>query len=97
MSSPASIMKHPIHPMLVSLPIGLWIFSLVSDVIFLMHWGARIWSDVAFYSMAGGIVGALVAALPGLVDVFAIDDHKVKKLGGEMVYVHGAAVEQQRR
>jgi hypothetical protein len=25
MASPASITKHPIHPMLVALPIGLWI------------------------------------------------------------------------
>ena len=24
MSSPASIKKHPVHPMLVGLPIGLW-------------------------------------------------------------------------
>lgn len=81
MSSPARIMGHPIHPILVTLPIGLWIFSLVSDVIFLMHWGAPIWNDVAFYTMAGGVVGALLAALPGLVDLLSIEDRTVKTLG----------------
>jgi uncharacterized membrane protein len=33
MGSPASIKKHPIHPMLVALPIGLWIFALACDVV----------------------------------------------------------------
>lgn len=32
--APASIGKNPIHPILVPLPIGLWVFSLVSDVVY---------------------------------------------------------------
>ena len=144
MASPASIAKHPIHPMLVTLPIGLWVFSLVSDVIYVMKWGGSVWNDVAFYTMAGGIAGALIAALPGFVDLLSMSSGKVKSigilhmcinlvlvalfamnlwlrnqalpgttppiwlsvigvgllcvsgwLGGEMVYVHGAAVEPQ--
>ena len=34
MRSKASLAGHPIHPMLVPLPIGLWIFSLVCDAVF---------------------------------------------------------------
>jgi uncharacterized membrane protein len=145
MSSPASIAKHPIHPVLVALPIGLWIFSLVSDVIHVMEWGGPVWKDVAFYTMAGGLGGALLAAVPGLIDLLSMSTGKVKTigiwhmsinlvavtlfaanlwlryqsapgaappiwlsvigvvllgisgwLGGEMVYVHGVAVERQR-
>ena len=33
MRTPASIFKHPIHPMLIVFPIGLWIFSLACDLI----------------------------------------------------------------
>ncbi|HEX3821794.1 MAG TPA: DUF2231 domain-containing protein [Candidatus Sulfotelmatobacter sp.] len=33
MSSPASIKKHPLHPILVAFPIGLWVFALVCDVV----------------------------------------------------------------
>jgi uncharacterized membrane protein len=33
MSSPASIGKHPVHPMLVAFPIGLWVFALICDVV----------------------------------------------------------------
>jgi hypothetical protein len=34
MASPANIAKHPLHPILVLLPIGLWIFSLLSDLVY---------------------------------------------------------------
>lgn len=80
MTSRATIAGHPIHPMLVVFPIGLFVFSLISDLIYL---GNRdpIWIDVAYYTMAGGIIGALAAAVPGLIDVFSIDDAHVRKIG----------------
>ncbi|PYK97563.1 MAG: hypothetical protein DME32_15615 [Verrucomicrobia bacterium] len=81
MSSPASFKGHPLHPILVTLPIGLWIFSIVSDVIFKMGWGGAAWNDVAFYTLAGGIVGALIAALPGLIDLLSIENSKSKSIG----------------
>lgn len=81
MASHASIGGHPIHPILVAFPIGLWVFSLVSDIVYFMGWGGAIWNDVAFYSMAGGIVGALLAAAPGLIDLVSISDPKVKSIG----------------
>lgn len=69
MRTPASIASHPIHPMLVTLPIGLWIFSLICDVIGLNAAVADVWFTVAFYTMVGGLIGALAAAVPGLIDV----------------------------
>lgn len=68
MAGPASFGKHPIHPMLIPFPIALWIFSLASDVIYGMGWGGAVWKDTAFYTMAGGIIGALAAAIPGYLD-----------------------------
>ena len=50
MSSPARIKKHPLHPMLVGLPIGLWIFSLVADVLRRIT-GDSSWEWVALYTM----------------------------------------------
>lgn len=69
MRSPASISKHPIHPMLVVFPIGLWIFSLACDLIGLRVVTPAGWVTTAFYSMAGGLLGALAAAVPGLIDL----------------------------
>jgi uncharacterized membrane protein len=69
MRTPASIAGHPIHPMLVSIPIGLWVFSFVCDLLFRFGSGASLWSTVAFYTLIGGVVGALVAAVPGFIDM----------------------------
>lgn len=79
-TSTASYKSHPLHPILIPLPIGLWIFSLVSDLIFKFGFGGSVWNDVAFYTLAGGIVGALIAALPGFVDLVGITNPKTKSI-----------------
>jgi uncharacterized membrane protein len=79
MRTPANIAGHPIHPMLVTIPIGLWVFSLVADLLALRSGTPQSWALVAFYTMVGGIIGALAAALPGLIDLLSIKDTAIKK------------------
>jgi uncharacterized membrane protein len=80
MASPASLGGHPVHPMLIPFPIALWVFSLVADVIYLWR-GNLVWRDwIAFYTLLGGIIGAALAAVPGIVDWLSITDGEVKKL-----------------
>src|SRR5688572_21917822 len=80
MASPASIGGHPVHPMIIPFPIALWVFSLVADVIYLWR-GNPVWRDyVAFYALLGGIIGAAVAAVPGLIDWLSLTDKAVVKL-----------------
>ena len=68
MRAPASVSKHPVHPALVVLPIGLWAFSLGCDLLYLGGAEAEIWSRLALYTMVGGFIGAFTAlALPGFV------------------------------
>src|SRR5262252_292076 len=149
MASPASIGKHPVHPMIVAFPIALWIFSLAADLIYLWR-GNPVWKDyISFYALLGGILGAAAASVPGFIDWLSITDGQTRQLanwharlnviallvfigdfylrttsgqrwiggsltvpllisvfgiilisisgwlGGEMVYVHGVAVESQ--
>ena len=80
MASPASIGGHPVHPMIIPFPIALWVFSLVADVIYLWR-GNPVWRDyVAFFALLGGIIGAAVAAVPGLIDWLSLTDKAVVKL-----------------
>jgi uncharacterized membrane protein len=58
--------------MLVPIPIGLWIFSLVCDLIHAGGSANPAWATVALYTMGGGIVGALLAAVPGLIDLLSL-------------------------
>lgn len=69
MRTPASIFNHPVHPMLIVFPIGLWFFSLACDLIRLAGASGQAWSTVAFFTMVGGLVGALCAAIPGFIDL----------------------------
>jgi len=92
MSTPASIAKHPIHPMLVAVPIGLWVFSLVADLIGAAGWRTEIWNSVALYTLAGGIVGALLAAVPGFIDFLSISVPDVRRIGVYHMAVNLTAV-----
>ncbi|PYQ16877.1 MAG: hypothetical protein DMF80_03220 [Acidobacteria bacterium] len=72
MRTPASIKGHPIHAMLVGLPVGLLIFSFVSDLLLVGGLGGADWAVVARCNLAAGIVTALLAAVPGLLDYLSL-------------------------
>src|SRR6266496_4034188 len=64
--------RHPMHPILVTVPIGAWVASFVFDV------ASHIVNDPGFLAqgaewlIAIGVLGALLAAMIGLLDLFAI-------------------------
>jgi nitrite reductase/ring-hydroxylating ferredoxin subunit/uncharacterized membrane protein len=71
MRSRASIESHPLHPMLVAFPIGLWVTSLVLDLL-ARTTGDSSYAIAGFYTMIGGCMGAFLAALPGAIDLFTV-------------------------
>lgn len=81
MATPASIAGHPIHAMLVPIPIGLFVFSFIADLAVRSGWAGDAWPAVAFYCIGGGIVGALLAALFGLIDLLSLNDPRAKRVG----------------
>ena len=72
MRTPANIARHPLHPMLVPIPIGLWVFSLICDLVYVFGGHGENWAIVAYYTMVGGVIGALVAAVPGFIDMLSL-------------------------
>lgn len=75
----AKLAKHPIHPMLVGFPIGIWTLSLAGDLIFL-YGGNLFWRELAFYAMVGGLIGAVAAAIPGLLDYLNMSASPIKTI-----------------
>jgi uncharacterized membrane protein len=67
MESRAKVLGHPIHQMLIVFPLGLLATSFIFDVVHLVT-GNGHWADIAFWMIASGIIGGLVAAIFGLVD-----------------------------
>ncbi len=79
MRTPASIAGHPLHAMLIVFPVALFIFSLVCDLVSLRSATPDNWTLVSLYSMVGGFVGALAAAIPGLIDYSSMSNPRVKR------------------
>ena len=50
------------------------------------------WQTVAIYCIAAGIVGALAAAVPGLIDYFSIDEAAMKRIANLHLAVNLGAV-----
>ena len=71
MESRAKLLGHPIHPMLVVLPLGLFISAVVFDAFYLWL-GSSTFATVSYWNIAGGVIGGLLAAVFGFWDWLAI-------------------------
>lgn len=81
MESRAKLLGHPVHPMLIVLPLGLFIAAVVFDALSLWR-GNPVFAVVAYWNIAGGIIGGLLAAVFGFVDWSAIPaGTRAKRLG----------------
>src|SRR5690348_3525108 len=63
---------HPLHPALVAIPIGCWVASLVFDVASHLVNDGRFLAEGSRWLIGLGVLGAVAAALVGLLDLFAI-------------------------
>lgn len=73
--------RHPLHPLLIHFPIALLLLSLVFDLSAYIR-PSETFVAAALYTMGAGIVMALIAAGPGLIDWLDIrSDHPAKRIG----------------
>lgn len=63
---------HPFHPILVTVPIGAWVCGLVFDVASHIVDQPGFLTQGAEWLIAIGVLGALAAAMVGVLDLFAI-------------------------
>jgi len=82
MESKTKLFGHPIHPMLVVFPLGLFATAVIFDIIYLTG-GNPAFPTASFYMIAAGIIGGLLAALFGLIDWLALPNNtRAKSIGG---------------
>ncbi|MEZ0539579.1 DUF2231 domain-containing protein [Fibrella arboris] len=85
MESKAKVLGHALHPILIVFPLGLLSTSVLFDVAHLLT-DSRAFALVAFWTVVGGILGGLVAAVPGWIDWLAIPaGTRAKRIG----LIHG--------
>jgi uncharacterized membrane protein len=87
MDSRAKILGHPIHQILIVFPLGLLATAVIFDVIYFITENRR-WTEMAFWMIAAGIIGGLLAAVFGLIDWLAIPRNtRAKSIG----LIHGVS------
>ena len=65
--STANLAGHPLHPILITLPIGLFAATFLFDLLFWWR-GAEAFATGALWLLGAGLVGAALAAITGLID-----------------------------
>jgi uncharacterized membrane protein len=67
MKARATALGHPIHPMLIAFPLGLFPVAVIFDI---THWYTQNgrWAEISFWLIAAGIIGGLLAAVFGFTD-----------------------------
>lgn len=63
---------HPFHPILVTVPIGAWVASLVFDIASYFVPNPAFLTQGSLWLIALGVLGAVAAAMVGFLDLFAI-------------------------
>lgn len=71
MESRTKALGHPIHPMLIVFPVGLFVMAVISDIIWLIT-QSSIFPVVAFVNIAAGVIFGLIAAIFGFRDYLSI-------------------------
>jgi uncharacterized membrane protein len=86
MQSKAKLLGHPIHQMLIPVPLGLFIVAALLDVAHVLTGAAWI-PSVSFFNLIVGIGGGLLAAVFGAIDWWSIPQGtRAKRIG----LFHGA-------
>jgi uncharacterized membrane protein/nitrite reductase/ring-hydroxylating ferredoxin subunit len=67
MRSKASIKGHPLHPTLIAFPVAFLSGTFIFDILSVVLNKQALW-QTAWYLEIAGIVGALIAAVPGVID-----------------------------
>lgn len=67
MQGKATVAGHPVHPLLVTFPIGSYVAAVIADIIFLAG-GGSFWGTMSMWLLAFGLAGSLIAGFFGFID-----------------------------
>jgi len=82
MESRVKLFGHPVHPMLIVFPAGLFTAAVIFDILYLIFGNPNL-TTVSFYMIATGVVGGLLAAIFGFIDWLALPSNsRARQIGG---------------
>ncbi|AFZ18231.1 DUF2231 domain-containing protein [Allocoleopsis franciscana] len=89
--STVAVAGHPLHPALITLPIGFLVTAPVTDI---AYWflGDVFWARASFWLIVGGLVTGLLAAITGLLDFIRIGRVRKHTAGWAHMYANVTAL-----
>jgi uncharacterized membrane protein len=87
--SSVNLMGHPMHPILITLPIGLFAATFLFDLIF-WRTGTEAFATGALWLLGAGLVAAAAAAVTGLIDF--LGDRRIRALGDAWQHAIGNVI-----
>ncbi|HEY9829401.1 MAG TPA: DUF2231 domain-containing protein [Stenomitos sp.] len=89
--STVAVAGHPLHPALITLPIGLLVTAPVTDI---AYWflGDVFWARASFWLIVAGLVTGLLAAITGLLDFIRIGRVRKHTAGWAHMYANVTAL-----
>jgi uncharacterized membrane protein len=88
----ATLGGHPLHPMLIVVPAGLIPFGLVLDAMYRAT-GKESYTNAAYYSLVGGLLGGVAAGAAGAMDYMTIEPQtEVKQTANVHAALNGGAL-----
>src|SRR6187549_2620345 len=87
--STANLMGHPLHPILITLPIGLFVATFLFD---LVYWQTitEMWATASLWLLGAGLIAAALAAIAGLIDF--IGDARIRQISDAWQHAIGNVI-----
>lgn len=87
--STAQIAGHPLHPMLVPIPITCFVGALITDIAYWRTANMQ-WANMSAWFLTVGLIVALLAVIAGLIDF--LGDRNIRDLRAVWIHAGGNAV-----
>jgi uncharacterized membrane protein len=84
--STASVRGHPLHAMLVPIPIACFVATLFTDIVY-WRTAAMQWANMSAWLLVVGLIVAVFAAAAGLIDF--LGDRRIRQLRSAWVHALG--------
>ena len=87
--STAQIASHPIHPMLVPIPIACFVGALLTDIVYVVT-AEIMWANFSAWLLVVGVIFGVLAAIAGLIDF--LSNRLVREQAPAWPHLLGSAV-----
>jgi uncharacterized membrane protein len=87
--STAAIAGHPIHPMLVPIPITCFVGTFITDLVYALT-ANMIWANMSAWLLVAGLFVSIFVVIAGLVDF--LNDRRIRDLRAAWIHAVGNGV-----